>query len=73
MTSYDLDHHALSMTSPLAAHTCHLAGKFRHMWGEGVIPTNLIFLGVYKNDGDFDVYINISDVSELNVIQVTKY
>ena len=39
----------------------------------GGLQTNLIFLGVYKNDGDFDVYINISDVSELNVIQVTKY
>ena len=25
---------------------------------------------MYKNDGDFDVYISIADVPELNIVQV---
>jgi hypothetical protein len=25
---------------------------------------------VYKNDGDFDVYMNIADIPELNVVKV---
>ena len=32
--------------------------------------TQITFSGVYKNDGDFDVYINIADVPELNVVEV---
>ena len=27
-------------------------------------------LGIYKNDGDFDVYVNIADIPELNVVKV---
>ncbi len=28
--------------------------------------------GIYKNDGDFDVYINIADIPELNVVKVNN-
>ena len=31
---------------------------------------DLVLLGVYKNDGDFSVYIGIGDIPELNEVKV---